>query len=47
MKEFYTTPDLQVVYFASMQRIALEIGTGGENPPTSGGDEGDLGWEIP
>lgn len=47
MKELYITPDLQVVYFASMQRIALELGTPGENEPVSGGTEGDLTTDIP
>lgn len=47
MKELYITPDLQVVYFASMQRIALELGGNGEGDAVSGDYEGDLGVDIP
>lgn len=44
MKELYMEPDLQVVYFASMQRIAVDI-EGGLGDETSE-VEGDAGLDI-
>ena len=57
MKEQYISPQLDVVCFAPVERLAndpdqfdltsmMEIGTFGGNKPSAGFDDGDFGFEI-
>lgn len=46
MKELYTKPELEIVYFASMQRLALETEVGLGDPASNGNDNNDMGLDI-